>query len=182
MTSQAVSRRYARALMAVAAKALNEIDERLSQIVEALTSEPGKRLFLNPTLSQRDKRDLVSAILDPDEGVVHNFLAVVIQHGRETELREISRQFHLLVLKAQGYTEATVETAQALTREQQESATAALDRFFGGRSWPNFQVVPALIGGVRVRFDDRMIDASVSGELGMIRKLLIRANQSEVTR
>ena len=181
MTAQAISRRYAKALMAVADGRETELDQTLSLAAGALGSSPGRRLFFNPTLSADAKQALVKTIFGDDE-VLAKFFGVVIEHGRERLIEEIAQEFHQLVLAHNGYTEAIVETARELDGVEQQAAKAALDQFLGKPCSPVFRVSPALIGGARVRFGDRMIDATVAGELGSLRNRLMRVNQSEVSR
>ncbi len=180
--AQGISGRYARALMALAPGQEASWDERLTMVAAALSSPLGRQLFYNPTLSMVSKQKLVGALLGEEHPMLQNFLAVVIQHGRERLVEEIAQMFHQLVLVHEGYTEAVVETARELNSEERESAKAALDRFFDKPAWPSFRVTPGLIGGARVRFGDRMVDGSVAGDLDRLRSALMRANQSEVSR
>lgn len=181
MTAQSVARRYAAALMAASQAPLDDgLDRRLAELAQTLTSSEGRLLFFNPTISASAKRALVQKLVGESD-ILYRFLAVVIEHGREQLIEEVARAFHHLVLTQAGYTEAVVETARVLDTNEQELARMALDRFLGKKSWPTFQVEPALIGGIRVRFGDRMIDGTVAGDLSRLRNLLSQANQSEVS-
>jgi len=182
MMAQGIARRYARALMALAQDHASEWDEWLTDLADVLSSVEGRKLFFNPTISAASKQDLVRTLLADRDEVLYRFLSVVIQHGRERLVSEMAQAFHQMLLAREGYTEAVIETARELDAEERESAKAALDRFLGKKSWPSFRVAPDLIGGARVRFGDRMVDASVAGDLGKLRNLLTRANQSEVSR
>jgi F-type H+-transporting ATPase subunit delta len=181
MTGQGIARRYAKALLGVAEGQEGAWDDRLTVVASALTSDLGRRLFLNPTIAAGAKAALAKSLIGEDQPELEHFLGVVIEHRRERLIQEIAEAFHQLVLARAGYTEAVIETARALEENEKQATKTALDRFLGKKSWPIFRVAPGLVGGARIRFGDRMIDGSVVGDLERLRNLLTRANQSEVS-
>ena len=60
---------------------------------------------------------------------------------------------------------ANVESAIALSPDQQSSVSANLQRIYGRGLNISFQQNPALIGGLRVRVGSDVYDGSVSGRL-----------------
>lgn len=183
MNDAGLARRYARALyQAAGGDRARALDPDLSALTARLTEPPGDRLYLNPTLASGTKRRLVLELTKGEDPLLRDFLAVVIDHRREGLLADISRAFHQQVLAASGLTEATVESARELSDEERLATEKALRQFLGRGVAPRFQVDRTLIGGVRVRYGDRMIDASVLGNLRRMRTLLARTNRSEVTR
>lgn len=183
MNDAGLARRYARALyQAAGAERAKALDPDLSGLVARLTEPPGDRLYLNPTLPAGVKRRLVLELTEKEDPLLRDFFAVVIEHRREGLLEEIGRAFHEQVLSASGLTETVVESARELSDEERATTERALRAFLGRGVAARYRVDQALIGGVRVRYGDRMIDASVLGNLRRMRTLLTRTNPSEVTR
>ena len=59
----------------------------------------------------------------------------------------------------------TVESAVALDAATRERIMAGLSRQYGADLVATYQVVPELLGGLRIRVGDDVIDGSVSGRL-----------------
>ena len=180
--NEGLARRYARALLAVSGPQAAAYDEQLTQLANVLVEPAGRRFFFNPTVAADAKRHFAHAIWGESFPRLENFLAVVIEHGRETLIQEIASAYHRLVLEEQGFTEAVVETARELGENERQATREALDKFLGRATWPSFRVEPTLLGGVRVRYGDQMIDGSISGKLRRIKGRLMQANQSEVAK
>ncbi len=177
-----LARRYARALFAISGPRAAAYDEQLRRLADALSESAGRRFFFNPTVAAESKRKFVHAIWGQSFPALEKFLSVVIEHGRETLVQQMASAYHSLVLAEQGLAEAVVETARELGDSERQATREALDKFLGEPTWPSFRVEPGLLGGVRVRYGDRMIDASVTGKLQRLKGRLLRAAQSEVTK
>ena len=74
-------------------------------------------------------------------------------------------QFKRLVKIEEGRRATTVESAVALSPEQQNSISGNLQRIYGSGLNVSFQQNPALIGGLRVRVGSDVYDGSVAGRL-----------------
>jgi len=168
-----VGTRYAKALLDVVGsqdpnKVLAEL-RSISDLVSA--SEDLHTALLSPAVSPGRKRAVIGRLLDP-MGVskqVRNFLYVVIDHRRITELPAIVEAFDILLDQRMGFVRADVESAHDLNDSQRASLEAELSRISGKRAKIAFRTEPALIGGVVARISGKVYDGSVRGQFERLR-------------
>lgn len=178
MKNEVLARRYAEALFESVHEHAEAVDTHLTRVADALATPQAQLLLTHPKVRPDDKKSLLGALCgDGADGVLRNFLAVVVDHRREHLIPEIAELFHQAVLAAQGKTEAVIETAHPLDDAERERTVAALGRMLGLDLAPRFDVVPELIGGVRARFGHRMVDGSVLGNLEQLRHQLMRGEE-----
>jgi F-type H+-transporting ATPase subunit delta len=171
---QQVGKVYARALLGATAKLGSTgavLDEFQSLIRDVLDQMPGFDAVL---ASPRVTSDQKLAILDKaftgrmrEELLV--FLKVVAGKGRLDCLRAMLRESLRLDNEARGVVEVRVSTAYALTRDVQDSVSAALSSALSSEVEMQYNVLPGLIGGMVVRVGDRVFDGSVVNRLEQLR-------------
>jgi len=180
MKDEALARRYAVALLEVVGEAESQaVDDALGRVARQLTESEASRIWLHPALGTEAKRALIAALAEEEPPVLRRFLEVIIAHRREAEIATIAESFHRAVLNQKGLTEAVIASGRPLPPDEQQRAGEALSRFLGKRLAPRFEVDPALIGGVRVTWGDRMLDWSVAGALERLKSRLL-ATREEV--
>ena len=99
-----------------------------------------------------------------DEGKVRSVVQKVLAakpRGYQAILDHLTR----LVKLEQDRRAAKVESAVALTPEQQSGVSANLQRLYGNGLNLSFHVNPALVGGLRVRVGSDVYDGSVAARL-----------------
>jgi F-type H+-transporting ATPase subunit delta len=171
---QQVGKVYARALLGATAKLDSTgavLDEFQSLIRDVLDQMPGFDAVL---ASPRVTSDQKLAILDKafagrmrEELLV--FLKVVAGKGRLDCLRAMLRESLRLDNEARGVVEVRVSTAHAVTRDVQDSVSAALSSALSSEVEMQYNVLPGLIGGMVVRVGDRVFDGSVVNRLEQLR-------------
>lgn len=164
----AVERQAVRALLATARDAgeLDEAEDQLFHVERLVAGDPALRSAISDRRTNLTARaDLLGGLL---EGKV---LPVVVQLARRGVAAR-RRTFELTVedylkiaadLRAQAI--ATVEVARPLTDEQVRRLTDALSRQVGRAVKVHVVVDPAVLGGVRVRLGDEVIEGTVAGRL-----------------
>jgi len=168
-----VGTRYAKALLDVVGsqdpqKTLAEL-RSISELVSA--SQDLHTALLSPAVSPGRKRAVIGRLLDP-MGVskpIRNFVYVVIDHRRITELPAIAEAFEILLDQRMGYVRADVHSAHDLNGEQRAALEAELSRISGKRAKVAFATDPALIGGVVARVSGKVYDGSVRGQFERLR-------------
>jgi ATP synthase F1 delta subunit len=90
-------------------------------------------------------------------------------------LPEINSALGRVVSGQQEPVKAEITSAVELSEQEKEALRQSLAKQFGGDLSFTFHVDPALLGGLRVRVGDRLIDTSVASRLTALRESLASA-------
>jgi F-type H+-transporting ATPase subunit delta len=124
----------------------------------------------SPGLSTRDKLDQLSQAMPVEvSGEVRKFLGTLLEAGQIDQLDAILLELDRLAQRRPERTVAHVTSAVPLTESEQEAMRAKLADQFGSDLEMRFEVDASLLGGVRLRVGDRIIDGSVAGKLAALR-------------
>jgi F-type H+-transporting ATPase subunit delta len=117
--------------------------------------------------SRRDAKQLFRSTLVNgvmDEAKVRSVVQKVLEQ-KPRGYMAILGHFTRLVKLEQDRRAAKVESAVALTPEQQSGVSSNLQRLYGNGLNLSFHVNPALVGGLRVRVGSDVYDGSVAARL-----------------
>jgi len=170
-----LARRYVQPLFEVArdAGALDRVADEMKALDEALNASPDLRGFLaSPTVERSVKRAALDKLFAGASQHTLNFLRLVVNKNRSEILILAGRIFSDLLNAHRGITPGLVETAVPLDESVYASLESAAARRVGGKLQIKRRVDPALIGGVRIRVGNRVVDASVRGRLEKLRALI----------
>ena len=167
---------YGQALYDLArSEALDEqILTELTVLNESFQQETGfLRLLQSPSLSKQER----CTILDESfRGKLHsyvlNFLKILTEKGYMKHFDHCCQAFEELYNQDNGILKVTAITAVALTPEQAEKLTGKLSRTTGKQIKLRNLVDPAVLGGVRLDYDGKRLDDTVSHRLDAVRSLL----------
>lgn len=178
MHESVIARKYALALFN-AARAGQRLDAVASD-VEALghlDRLDGRlvRYLESPKELTSAKEELIDRALrgrvDP---VTLNFLHLVLRKKRASLLETIFAEFMKMVRRHRGILRVRVTSAVALEGPEQQRLQKGLDRLTGMSTELDCHVDPALMGGVVVMYEDRIIDRSVRRGLDDLREELMK--------
>ena len=171
-----LARRYVEPLFEVALEKdqLDRIAEDLSGLDEALKASADLRRFLtNPSIERHVKKTVIQKVFDGVSQYTMNFMKLVIEKNR-TEILLHARQLYMNLLNAQrGMTPGVVETATPLDDATFERVRKELEVRFQTKLELERKVAKDLLGGMRVRVGNTVIDGSVQGRLARLRESLI---------
>lgn len=103
---------------------------------------------------------------------MRNYLHILIDADRIGLVPEVRALFDALRDEAEGVAKATIESAVALTDEQTNALTRALEQRFRKKIEATVRLNPALIGGARITVGDTVIDGSVQAKLDAMAQAL----------
>lgn len=150
--------------------ALNQVQAALSkdQKLYALVMDESK------DFAERAKA-LEAALPAGTPSEVVNLLKVLLQEGDLTLLSEIGPALGRVGSGQKAPTKAQITSAVELSAKEQEELRTSLVRQFGDDLVFSFHVDAALMGGLRVRVGDRLIDTSIASRLATLRESLTNA-------
>jgi F-type H+-transporting ATPase subunit delta len=169
-----IARPYAEALFK-ATKANAAATDGWLQALAQVASQPQLQAFAaNPNAKPAQVFELITSVAKvslPTEGT--NFLNTVIDNGRVSALPEIAAQFHTLKNAQGGVFDATVQSAFPIEGAALADVSALLEKRFGRKLNAKVQIVPELIGGIRVVVGDEVLDTSVQSRLQQMKTALL---------
>src|SRR5712692_759747 len=175
MSVQTVARRYASALADVVLQRgeAAEVQAELASWEEMIQLTPNLlEVFRNPTIALDHKRAVLNKLIErakPRRTTV-NFLKVLLQNQRLTELSEINRKFAEALDERAGVVAATVTTARAVPERSQQQLHAKLTGLTGKKVRVDFATDPDLLGGIVTRIGSTVYDGSVRNQLKQIKE------------
>ncbi len=172
-TSRA-ARRYARAVFEVAQQdgQIAEWGRRVADVRDLLSDDDVAAVVTNPTIAVAERMALISAApheLDPE---ATNLAKLLIESNRVADVDAVADEYERLADDAAGRVRATVTTAVELTSADRDRVAGELSRRLGKEVRMDVVVDPRILGGMKLQYGDRLVDASVSTKLQQLRRRL----------
>jgi F-type H+-transporting ATPase subunit delta len=170
-----VARTYARALFDAAKDEgqLDAVRDELEELVTALREIPELRLLvLNPQLDPTTKAEALDEVLAGANEALRNFLRLVVEKGRATQIQEIAREFEALYAAEQRVLNVELTTALELSDDEARDIVGQIEKASGLTVEATRSVDPNLIGGIVLTAGSLRLDSSVRGRLNRLRREL----------
>ncbi|HLS18031.1 MAG TPA: F0F1 ATP synthase subunit delta [Paenalcaligenes sp.] len=171
-----VARPYAEALFEHARDegTLTQWSELLTIMAQVVAQHDVQEALNNPTLSHDQRYELFIGLLDTKlSDKAQNFIQLLIRNERLLLLPAVAQQFEVLRHKLEGIALAEITSAFELSESQVNDLVAALEKKFGLQLKAEVTIDPSLIGGVRVKVGDQVLDTSVQAQLAHMRDKLV---------
>jgi F-type H+-transporting ATPase subunit delta len=179
MRDRKVATRYAGALLASAKEAgvLAGVAESYASLLDLHLGATDLRVFLDsPQVRTEEKKELLKNVFGGRiEPLLLNFVYLLIDKNRIENFRDIGEEFGRLVEQEDGVMRAKVTTAVALPADLEDALKAKLSSLTGKTMILEKRVDPAVIGGVKVIMEDKILDGTVRTNLDLLRKTLEKA-------
>ncbi len=166
-----IARPYAEAVFA-RARETGKLDEwagTLAFLAAVAADGAVADIIANPAVNHDRKTGL---LLDIGEGKLsdeaQNLVRLLVENGRVQVLPEIATLFQQMKSEHDGAIDVEVVSAYALDPELETELAASLKQKLGRDVRITSSEDPALIGGVKIRAGDMVIDGSVAGALSQL--------------
>jgi F-type H+-transporting ATPase subunit delta len=179
MKSSEVSKRYAKALLAVVKqKGLHaKTHAELQSVLEVFKKDAAVVAFFeNPMISSTQKVAAVKAALT-DRGVseeVKNTLLVMAEKNRIQHLAEVAHAFQDYLDIEEGITRGVVKSAQPLSADAQKELELKVSKILNKKIILTYQQDPKLLGGAVAQVGGWTFDDSIEEHLKKMNEELNR--------
>lgn len=171
MRSDAIARRYARALFGLAKSqgTLDAVATALGAVTDVITEPNAMRVLTGPLPRDR-KRTLLLKITETVQApaAVRDFFLVLSEHERLDHAAAIRAVFADMLDRERGITRAVIRTAMPLPDDVVQEITRAFGTITGRQVVAKVEINPDLIAGVIVEVEGRVYDGSLRTELGKL--------------
>jgi F-type H+-transporting ATPase subunit delta len=178
-----LSTAYARSLLelANAQNQAKEIGQELKQIAGIAESYPMFASFLgNRAISEAHRAGLLEKVFRGRVSeLLMNFLLVANRKGRLSSLPLIAATYDELLDQQLGIVEVDVVVAYKLGPEELEAVGRKIGQTLKREVVVHQYIDESIIGGLVLRMEDRLLDASVRAQLNAIRRKLLAARVSK---
>lgn len=173
-----ISKTYGDALLELVTEKgnIDDMFEEVRALSEILKDNPDYvELINNPRIDMDNKIDAIENVfkgrLSDD---LTGFLVIVVSKGRFSEIDKIFEYFMDEVNKLKGVGTAYVTTPMELSAEEKKKVEERLLQTTSYKSMNmNYVIDESLIGGMRIKIGDRVVDSSVSTKIAKLKQSLI---------
>lgn len=174
MSTGAIAKRYARALLSYATERgeAQRVYDQAEHFTTAYFAVPALReMLLSPIKGSKERIEVViKAVGSPLCPSLEHFVRLVMRHHREHHLHFMLHSYLRLYKEQQGLHEGLLEVAYPLSEEQLARLKGALRSVTGGELSLREEVEESLVGGFRLRIDDLQIDNSLRNRLERLKR------------
>jgi len=176
MLNKSVARRYAEAFFSIAREA-NKVDEFELELDNALATieetDNFKEYLAHLLIPAKEKKEVMSKIFAGGiSQVTLNFLLMIIDKRREAYIGVIVEEYKALADEARNIMKAHLISAQEVSADDMKILAEKLSTSTGKTVQLQQTVDPSLIGGIKIRMQDQIIDATVAKRLEMLKEQL----------
>jgi F-type H+-transporting ATPase subunit delta len=175
MLQRNIAGRYANALFQLArdTNALDALEADFPRIAGMISSDKDLHDFLiHPAIAPAEKKNIIKSIVGDTNALLFDYLSLVVDKKREAYIPLMWDVVKDLLLEYRKQIVAEVDTPYELPADIKDALAAKLGQVTGKTVVINQVVQPELIGGVRVRFGDRVVDGSVVHRMHKLRESL----------
>ena len=179
MTRITSGKRYAQAAFKLALERgeLDSWQASLRKIADITTDEKLVALLEHPKLSFETKKALLAECLGKINHLALNLAYLLVHKGRLGIAGDISRQYDKLLDTHHGIEHVEVITALPLDDGDRERISSRFGEIIGRKVVIDAQVDPSIVGGIKAKIGDTLIDGSIKSKLGALKKSLVEISR-----
>ena len=179
MATSEVAKVYASALLEIAHEknAVAKIEEELAFISELLKNDQDLMRYLSaPGITKESKKQFIEKVFGRElSELMVTFLKVLIDNGRQQDIIDINIAFGELIDIVNNRQKIKLITSIKLDSEIINRIKMSLEDRFNNNIVVEEVVDPSILGGIIVKVDDLIIDASLKNDLLKLREKLLQS-------
>ena len=179
MRESTIARSYAEALFELGEQrgARDEFAAAIESLAALVEAEPKIRIFLEtPQVSVAEKKEALRAALgERVPPLFLNFLFIVLDKGRNRLLGEMAREYRAILDEQLGRVHADITLARQPDAATETQLTESLSKGLGKTVVPHVRVNPEILGGIILRFGDKVMDGSVRRRMLTMKRSMLEA-------
>ncbi len=130
-------------------------------------------LLKDPTIKKEERVSLLDQAFVGINIHILNFMKILIENEYFAEIFNCINEFKTRYNKHFNIVNAVVYTAISLTQEQNDRLTKKLEQITGKNIMLVNHIDPLVIGGIKLKLDDKMLDNSIQNKLKTLRANLL---------
>lgn len=175
MSSYRIASRYAKSLIDLATEQgkLDKVVEDMTYFAEVAKLKDVELLLKSPIINSSKKSKVLDAVFgEKVDKLTYAFLDIILKKGRESYLADIAAEVITQYRVIKGISIVNIVSAEELSPE----AINAIQQKLVDSKLTNTNIKfkttidKDLIGGFVISFEDKLYDASVKHQLGLLRK------------
>jgi len=185
--ADAIAKVYARSLYELAESAggldkITEIGDELEQICELARGDRAFReLLASPIIDGTKRGETIARIFrDNVSDLTLRFLLVLNDKRRLGHLERVNTAYDQLIQEAYGRVEVDVFTAAPLADHVKSAIADRIRVAIGREPVLHAYTDPTMLGGIRLRLGDQLIDGSVASRLARLRHSILSTGGSRL--
>ena len=170
-----ISKEYASALFILAAEEQNEkeVFSGLSAAADAFLQNPENyKVLESPAIPLSERLGCLEAAFSSLPEYVLSLMKLMCENGHIREFCECAAAFEDMLREAEKRTVATVFYVHEPTEEQKARLLEKLSAISGKKVEAVYIKDESLLGGIKVQYDDRVLDGSISSNLNKIKEVI----------
>ena len=175
---QTMVRRYAAALYNVAVQQgdVREVSKRLTYIRDVLKAVPVfGQLLLTHRVSSADKLSILKKVLEKSVSELEiDIISHLLDDGHFMLFNAVVKRFEYLVESDSNMVQIQLTTAHKISEEEVQTFSDRIEAQLSKSVSMHRELDPSLIGGVKLRVGNTLIDSSISGRLQKLRDTLVQ--------
>lgn len=172
--TQAIAKRYSKALLNITEETGDSKNElkTLQLLSKTFDHEKSAEYLNNPVVSKEQKKEYFADILEKigASPTIRNFINVVIEAGRISHLKEITRNFESILQEKSGIVPVTLTIPAKFSDAECNEIENKIKAIINKQVEFTREVDPSILGGFVAKFGNKVIDASLKTRLDALTK------------
>ncbi len=176
MIITANAKRYAKALFELAQEKnlVDEVHHDFQNFLRLVEESPDLQAFLSLPMDRDREKLLVDLLKERFSGLFFNFVLLVLKNKRYHLFEQILTDFERRVDSLKNRISAVAVTAIPLPKEKLAGMTREIADYLKAEVRLENKVDPSILGGIILRLDDKIFNASLSEQFKKLKSHLIQ--------